>query len=227
MSGWAWEDSHPGLCAMLSPILTCQAVWPWWNHPLIYVILLLPELVHVMNSPLQWRSQMLWYGGHPRAFGGGRPHLALGWGSYSSLGICQGQWGPHPGGGLVLRGWSVRIGGLSRGDRPHPAHSCWGGGSLWVWRGGPLSRERGGGISTRVQRSGVGHWRRAKSTTQRSSQWPPWRRHACAGDIRRRLCSRWNWTNSSHGPIGYWWLMRGGEKRTGLSRVLCPLSSQK
>lgn len=209
----AWNTFPLGLyrCQL---VLTCQAVWPRWNHPLVNFILLLSELFHVVNSPLQWRSQMLVRQSSLSVWGRW-PHLALGWGSYSSLCIrLEGQWGPHSGGGLVLEGWSVGIGGLPEVTDPirrtadGEAGLCAEYGEAARWAGNV------------VEEYALGFSGRESVTEGEPNPLPrevlsdPLKEtRLCADNIRRRPCSRWNWTNSSHGPIGHWWLMEGGEKR--------------
>lgn len=165
-----------------------------------------------MDCSLQRRSQMLWNCSHARMLRGRRSQLSLGWRSYSGLYISQGKRRANSDRSLVLGSAATGICRLSGGDRADPPHSRRGGRSLCSIRGCcPLCWQGSGRVRVRSKGSLLGNRWRTIPATQRRSQWPPRRGNPCADHVRGRLCSGWDWTDTSHDSVGsniYWRLFK-------------------
>lgn len=187
------------LWPVLRPLLTCEAIWPWGDHPLIDLVLL-PILVHVMNCPLQRRAQVLRNCRHARALRGRGSQLGLGWRAHSGLHISKGERRAHSGRGVV-RGRAAAGVWLPGGERAHAPHGRGGRGALRVRGARALHGQRAARV---VGRHGplLSHARRAVAAAQGRPQRPPRRGHAGAHHVGGGLSSGGHRAHPAHHAVG-------------------------
>lgn len=203
---WLHFEFSPAVaCAAFSPclcpLLTCEAIWPWGDHPLIDIILL-PILLRVMNCPLQCRSQVLRNCRHAGTLRGRGSQLSLGWRAHSGLHISKGK--RRADSGCCLVGGSAAAGvWLPGGERADAPHGRGGGRSVHGVRGPrALHGQRGGWVRVGSQGPLLSNAGRAVAAPQGCPQWPPRWGHTHANHVGGRLCSGWHWTDPSHHSVG-------------------------